>query len=91
MRNGYGFDLIAVERLVDWGVPHSHHSSLFPPQATEMNRLCSSISNLFLFLSFPHTSLLLSTLHKARALTVRGVWKYQEQMNRTTGAALQTW
>lgn len=39
VRNGYGFDFIAVERLVDWGVPSNHHFFLFPPQAAEMNRL----------------------------------------------------
>lgn len=38
---GVAVDLItfAVERLLDWGVRSSYHSSLFPSQATEMNRL----------------------------------------------------
>jgi len=38
-RAGSGFAVTAAKRLVDWGIPHGHHSSLFPPQATVMNQL----------------------------------------------------
>lgn len=85
-----GFVVIAAKRLGVWGVAHSHHSSLSPPQATGMNRL-----SLLQFSSRPHSL----TLHCSSAHYIKHVLCLSgesgnsslEQMNRTTGAALQIW